>query len=51
MDNEIKNNKSLNDADKSKLNKWKIQRQRWLDALRASKNPFTPEEIKSLLKQ
>jgi regulator of sirC expression with transglutaminase-like and TPR domain len=28
--------------------KRKAQRQRWIDALRAGKNPFTPEEIKSL---
>jgi WD40 repeat protein len=27
------------------------QRQRWIDALKAGKKPFTPEEIKSLLKQ
>ncbi len=27
----------------------KAQRQRWIDALRADKNPFTEEEIKSLL--
>ncbi len=26
----------------------KAQRQRWIDALRADKNPFTEEEIKSL---
>jgi regulator of sirC expression with transglutaminase-like and TPR domain len=29
----------------------KSQRQRWVNALRAGKNPFTPEEIKSLLNQ
>ncbi|MEP0755868.1 hypothetical protein NDA03_27160, partial [Trichocoleus sp. Lan] len=29
----------------------KAQRQRWINALRAGKNPFTPEEIKSLLNQ
>ena len=29
----------------------KSQRQRWINALRAGKNPFTPEEIKSLLNQ
>jgi tetratricopeptide (TPR) repeat protein len=29
----------------------KAQRQRWIDALKAGKKPFTPEEIKSLLKQ
>jgi len=27
---------------------YKIQRQRWIDALRAGKNPFTPEELKRL---
>jgi tetratricopeptide (TPR) repeat protein len=26
----------------------KIQRQRWINALRAGKNPFTPEEVKQL---
>ena len=29
----------------------KSQRQRWVNALRAGKNPFTPEEIRSLLNQ
>jgi tetratricopeptide (TPR) repeat protein len=29
----------------------KSQRQRWVNALRAGKNPFTPEEIKRLLNQ
>nr|MDJ0718341.1 tetratricopeptide repeat protein [Prochloraceae cyanobacterium] len=29
----------------------KAQRQRWIDALRANKNPFTDEEIKSLFNQ
>ena len=28
--------------------KWKLQRQRWIDALRSGKNPFTDEEIKML---
>ena len=28
--------------------KWKKQRQRWIDALKAGKNPFTPEEIEKL---
>ncbi len=31
--------------------KRKAQRQRWVNALRAGKNPFTPEDIKSLLNQ
>lgn len=26
-----------------------FQRQRWIDALRAGENPFTPEEIETLL--
>jgi hypothetical protein len=30
---------------------YKSQRQRWVNALRAGQNPFTPEEIKSLLNQ
>ncbi|MGK7873955.1 MAG: hypothetical protein AB4426_11785, partial [Xenococcaceae cyanobacterium] len=30
-------------------NKERSQRQRWIDALRAGKNPFTEEELKSLL--
>ncbi len=29
----------------------KLQRQRWIDALRAGENPFTPEEIQTLLGQ
>ncbi|MBD2741898.1 hypothetical protein [Coleofasciculus sp. FACHB-1120] len=29
----------------------KSQRERWINALRAGENPFTPEEIKSLLNQ
>ena len=29
-------------------NKKRLQRQRWIDALRAGENPFTEEEIKSL---
>ena len=29
----------------------RLQRQRWIDALRAGKNPFTEEEIKSLFGQ
>jgi tetratricopeptide (TPR) repeat protein len=29
----------------------KLQRQRWIDALRAGDNPFTPEEIETLLGQ
>ena len=29
----------------------RLQRQRWIDALRAGKNPFTEEEIKSLLEE
>jgi tetratricopeptide (TPR) repeat protein len=36
---------------KTEDKKLKAQRQRWVNALRAGKNPFTPEEIKSLLKQ
>jgi len=33
---------STNDKD------MKAQRQRWIDALRAGQNPFTPEELQSL---
>jgi hypothetical protein len=35
----------------TKDKKDKLQRQRWVNALRAGQNPFTPEEIKSLLNQ
>jgi len=30
---------------------WKLQRQRWIDALLARENPFTPEEIETLFNQ
>jgi len=51
IDNGIKNNQSMTDADKALLNNLKLNRQRWLNTLRAGKNPFTPEERKSLLKE
>jgi WD40 repeat protein len=36
---------------KAKLSEIKARRQRWIDALRAGKNPFTPEEKKRLLNE
>ncbi|HEY9706798.1 MAG TPA: PDZ domain-containing protein, partial [Oculatellaceae cyanobacterium] len=36
---------------KAKLSKIKARRQLWIDALRAGKNPFTPEEKKRLLNE
>jgi tetratricopeptide (TPR) repeat protein len=30
---------------------WKLQRQRWIDALKAGENPFTSEEIETLFNQ
>jgi tetratricopeptide (TPR) repeat protein len=32
------------------LDPWRSKRQSWIAVLKAGKNPFTPEEIKSLLK-
>ncbi len=37
------------DFPKEALEKPRLKRQRWLDALRAGENPFTPEEIEKLL--
>ena len=37
--------------DKKEYEQYRPQRQRWIDDLRAGKNPFTPEEIEELRKQ
>ena len=47
----IDNTEPQTDADKVKFNKWKQQRQGWIDALRAGENPFTEEVLKSLLSE
>ena len=31
--------------------KWKAERQKWIDELRAGKNPFTEEVLKGLLEE
>ena len=47
----IDNTKPQTEDQKVQLKKWKRQRQGWIDALRAGENPFTEEELKSLLSE
>jgi tetratricopeptide (TPR) repeat protein len=48
IDKLLKEKKDLSDTYKAKLNQWKRERQGWINALKAGKNPFMPEVLKKL---
>jgi tetratricopeptide (TPR) repeat protein len=48
VDKFLKEQTKLSDADKAQLNQLKRERQGWINALKAGKNPFTPEALKKL---